>query len=208
MESSATATWAARPPAAEGANIIVADSNVDGTAKVAAELTRQGVTAFPFKVDVSKATEVEAMADFAVDKLGTLNGIFDNAGIGLMKPFLEMDPATYHKVIDVDQHSAYYGMDARGVAMRRGPRSRSLYVRNIQMKPFMKQKSMPLRASRSTLARAEADRVAIERWEGEGGTARPLKKPRDARSGDGPERGPRRKEVMARRATAAAPVAE
>jgi hypothetical protein len=41
---------------------------------------------------------------------GTLNGIFNNAGIGLVKPFLEMDPASYHKVIDVDQHSVYYGM--------------------------------------------------------------------------------------------------
>lgn len=96
--------------AAEGANIIVADFNVDGATKVAAELTRKGVKAFPFKVDVSKAAEVEALVDFAVEKLGTLNGIFNNAGIGLVKPFLEMDPASYHKVIEVDQHSVYYGM--------------------------------------------------------------------------------------------------
>jgi NAD(P)-dependent dehydrogenase (short-subunit alcohol dehydrogenase family) len=96
--------------AAEGANIIVADYNVDGASKVAGELTRKGVKAFPFKVDVSKAADVEAMGDFAVEKLGTLNGIFNNAGIGVVKPFLEMDPATYHKVIEVDQHSVYYGM--------------------------------------------------------------------------------------------------
>jgi len=93
-----------------GANLIVADYNVDGAAKVAAELIQNGVRAFPFKVDVAKAAEVEALVDFAVDKLGALNGIFNNAGIGLVKPFLEMDPATYHKVIDVDQHSVYYGM--------------------------------------------------------------------------------------------------
>jgi NAD(P)-dependent dehydrogenase (short-subunit alcohol dehydrogenase family) len=96
--------------AAEGANVIVADFNVDGASKVAGELTRTGVEAFPFEVDVSKAADVEAMVDFAVEKLGTLNGIFNNAGIGLVKPFLEMDPATYHKVIEVDQHSVYYGM--------------------------------------------------------------------------------------------------
>ena len=96
--------------AAEGANILVADFNVDGAGRVAHELTERGVSAFPFQVDVSKAAEVEAMVDFAVDKLGTLNGIFNNAGIGLVKPFLEMDPATYHKVIEVDQHSVYYGM--------------------------------------------------------------------------------------------------
>ncbi len=27
-----------------------------------------------------------------------------------MKPFLEMDPASYLKVIEADQHSVYYGM--------------------------------------------------------------------------------------------------
>ena len=96
--------------AAEGANVIVADFNIDGATKVAGELSRRDVKAFPFKVDVSKATDVEAMVEFAVEKLGTLNGIFNNAGIGVVKPFLEMDPATYHKVIEVDQHSVYYGM--------------------------------------------------------------------------------------------------
>jgi NAD(P)-dependent dehydrogenase (short-subunit alcohol dehydrogenase family) len=96
--------------AAEGANLIVADFNLEGATKVAAELAKKGANAFPFKVDVSKAAEVEALVNFAVEKLGTLNGIFNNAGIGLVKPFLEMDPATYHKVIEVDQHSVYYGM--------------------------------------------------------------------------------------------------
>jgi NAD(P)-dependent dehydrogenase (short-subunit alcohol dehydrogenase family) len=96
--------------AAEGANIIVADFNIDGASRVAADLSKNGVKAFPFKVDVSKAAEMEALVDFAVDKLGTLTGIFNNAGIGLVKPFLEMEPALYHKVIDVDQHSVYYGM--------------------------------------------------------------------------------------------------
>lgn len=96
--------------AEEGANLVVADFNLDGATKAAAELTKKGVKAFPFKVDVSKAAEIEAMVDFAVEKLGTLNGLFSNAGIGLVKPFLEMDPASYLRVIEVDQHSVYYGM--------------------------------------------------------------------------------------------------
>jgi NAD(P)-dependent dehydrogenase (short-subunit alcohol dehydrogenase family) len=96
--------------AAQGANIIVADFYLEGAIKVAAELEQAGVRAFPYQVDVSKAADVEALVDFSVEKLGTLNGIFNNAGIGIVKPFLEMDPATYHKVIEVDQHSVYYGM--------------------------------------------------------------------------------------------------
>jgi NAD(P)-dependent dehydrogenase (short-subunit alcohol dehydrogenase family) len=96
--------------AEEGADVIVADYNIDGATQVASDLTQKGVKAFPFKVDVSKGAEVEAMVDFAVEKLGTLNGMFNNAGIGLVKPFLEMDPGSYLKVIEVNQHSVYYGM--------------------------------------------------------------------------------------------------
>ena len=96
--------------AREGARLIVADYDIDGAENAAAELVSGGGGAFAFRVDVSKGEQVEATVEFAVEKFGTLNGIFNNAGIGLVKPFLEMDPATYHKVIDVDQHSVYYGM--------------------------------------------------------------------------------------------------
>jgi NAD(P)-dependent dehydrogenase (short-subunit alcohol dehydrogenase family) len=96
--------------AKKGANIIAADFNDDGAHAVAAQIEEMGTKAHHFKVDVSKPDQVKAMIDFAVDKFKTLNGIFNNAGIGLVKPFLEMDPASYHKVVEVDQHSVYYGM--------------------------------------------------------------------------------------------------
>ena len=100
---------ACRALAAEGARLVVADYDVDGAEKAAASLGGAS-KALAFRVDVAKADQVEAMVDFAAEKFGRLNGIFNNAGIGLVKPFLEMDPATYHRVIDVDQHSVYYGM--------------------------------------------------------------------------------------------------
>lgn len=93
-----------------GAKLVVADFNLEGAEQVAALLSKNGPQAKAYKIDVSKAEEVEKMIDWTVDTFGTLNGIFNNAGIGLVKPFLEMDPKSYHKVIDVDQHSVYYGM--------------------------------------------------------------------------------------------------
>jgi NAD(P)-dependent dehydrogenase (short-subunit alcohol dehydrogenase family) len=96
--------------AKKGAKIISADYNIEGAEKTSEELREIGVPSFSFKVDVSNADQVKALVDFAVEKFGTLNGIFNNAGIGLVKPFLEMEPASYMKVIEVDQHSVYYGM--------------------------------------------------------------------------------------------------
>jgi NAD(P)-dependent dehydrogenase (short-subunit alcohol dehydrogenase family) len=96
--------------AEQGATVVAADYNDVAANETAQTIQQKGGTASVIKVDVSKAEEVEAMIEAAVANHGTINGIFNNAGIGLVKPFLEMDPASYHKVVDVDQHSVYYGM--------------------------------------------------------------------------------------------------
>jgi NAD(P)-dependent dehydrogenase (short-subunit alcohol dehydrogenase family) len=96
--------------AAKGAIVVAADFNEVGAKAVTADIKARGGQAAAFKVDVSDAHQVEALVEFAVATFGTLNGIFNNAGISLVKPFLDMDPDSYLKVIGVDQHSVYYGM--------------------------------------------------------------------------------------------------
>lgn len=96
--------------ARQGANLIVADFDIDGAQTTAAEVETLGVKAFAYKVDVSDPEGVEAMVAFAVEKLGTLTGVFNNAGISKVQSLLEMDPASYRRVIEVDQFSVYYGL--------------------------------------------------------------------------------------------------
>ena len=96
--------------AEQGAIIVAADYNVEAAQETVDAIQQKGGTASAVKVDVAKAESVEAMVEAAVANHGTINGIFNNAGIGLVKPFLEMDPASYHRVVDVDQHGVYYGM--------------------------------------------------------------------------------------------------
>ncbi|WP_117168589.1 SDR family NAD(P)-dependent oxidoreductase [Paraliobacillus sediminis] len=95
---------------ARGAAVVIADFNEEGANQVVTEIEATGGKAASYKVDVANGDEIKALIDWTVEKFGTFNGIFNNAGIGLVKPFLEMDPETYHKVIDVDQHSVYYGL--------------------------------------------------------------------------------------------------
>ncbi|WP_117149014.1 MULTISPECIES: SDR family NAD(P)-dependent oxidoreductase [Paraliobacillus] len=95
---------------ARGASVVIADFNEEGAKQVVTEIEATGGKAASYKVDVANGDEIKALIDWTVEKFGTLNGIFNNAGIGLVKPFLEMDPESYHKVIDVDQHSVYYGL--------------------------------------------------------------------------------------------------
>jgi NAD(P)-dependent dehydrogenase (short-subunit alcohol dehydrogenase family) len=63
--------------AAEGASVVVADWNADGAARVARE-----IGAAPFTVDVSRERDVAAMIDFACNRFGKLNVLFNNAGVG------------------------------------------------------------------------------------------------------------------------------
>lgn len=100
--------------ARQGADLIIADFDIDGAQKAVAEIESlygaQGVRAFAYKVNVSDPEAIEALVEFAVEKLGTLTGVFNNAGMSKVQSLLDMDPASYRRVIEVDQFSVYYGL--------------------------------------------------------------------------------------------------
>ncbi len=96
--------------AVQGAFIVAADFNEIAAKEAVSLIEAASGTADFYKADVSKGDEVKGLIDWTVERFGTLNGIFNNAGIGLVKPFLEMDPESYHRVINVNQHGVYYGM--------------------------------------------------------------------------------------------------
>lgn len=96
--------------ASKGAIVVSADYKEATAKETAQQIVKNGGKASYFKVDVSKAEEVKQLVDLAAKEHGTLNGIFNNAGIGDVKPLLEHDPETYHRVVNVDQHGVYYGI--------------------------------------------------------------------------------------------------
>ncbi len=104
--------------AKQGAKLVVSDINEDAGKDVLAKVKELGAEAYFMKTDVSVKEEVEALVDFAVEKFGTLQGIFNNAGIGAMAPFLELEPEEYQKMIDINQNSVYYGMYYAGNKMK------------------------------------------------------------------------------------------
>jgi NAD(P)-dependent dehydrogenase (short-subunit alcohol dehydrogenase family) len=65
--------------AAEGARVCCADINEDGARKVAAEITANGGQAFAVAIDISDEASVNKAIEFAVAKLGRLDGAHINA---------------------------------------------------------------------------------------------------------------------------------
>ena len=79
--------WAVRRAvlfAAQGASVVVADINLDAAEEVAAAIRRDGGQARSLCVDVSKATDVEAMIDLAESEFGGLDVLYNNAGLWLL----------------------------------------------------------------------------------------------------------------------------
>jgi 3-oxoacyl-[acyl-carrier protein] reductase len=90
---------------AEGAKVAVADMNEEGAKKVAAEL---GANAFAIRCDVTKRADIDALVAATLKNFGTLDIVVNNAGYTHKnQPMLDVDEATFDRVLDVNFKSIY-----------------------------------------------------------------------------------------------------
>ena len=73
---------ASRIAAGLGMNIVMADVQQDALDKAVAEITALGAAVLPFRLDVSKAAEVEALGAATFKRFGAPHFVFNNAGVG------------------------------------------------------------------------------------------------------------------------------
>jgi NAD(P)-dependent dehydrogenase (short-subunit alcohol dehydrogenase family) len=65
-----------------GMRIVMADVQADALAAAQREIEALGAPVLPFRLDVSKAVEVEALAAATLQRFGTPHFVFNNAGVG------------------------------------------------------------------------------------------------------------------------------
>lgn len=104
-----------------GANCVVSDvADAPQAEAVASDLRARGVEAEVIACDVADAGQCQALIDQTVARFGSIDVLVNNAGIGfMMKPFLEVDPADWAKVIAVNLSGAFYCSQAAAKAMAR-----------------------------------------------------------------------------------------
>ncbi len=71
-----------RIAAARGMQIVMADVQADALQTAAAQISALGAQVLPFRLDVSKAAEVEALGAATLKQFGAPNLVFNNAGVG------------------------------------------------------------------------------------------------------------------------------
>ena len=72
----------ARIGAQRGMNLVLADVQQDALDKAAAEMQAAGAQVLAMRVDVSKATEMDALAAATHARFGAPHVVFNNAGVG------------------------------------------------------------------------------------------------------------------------------
>lgn len=88
--------------AKEGANIVVADINLEGAQQVAEEVKTLGKQALAIKVDVSRSQEVNVMAKTTLEKFAHIDILVNNAGGAArdrMTPFHQSIEETWDHVL-------------------------------------------------------------------------------------------------------------
>lgn len=96
-----------------GADIVIFDIN-DASAVAGAIASEYGVRALAIKVDVTKPDMVNSAIEEAADKMGTLDLLFNNAGICLHKDAIDVTPEDWLGVINVNLNGIFFVAQAFG----------------------------------------------------------------------------------------------
>lgn len=96
--------------ASTGASVVVADIDMSGVDETAALISATGAKAVAVKVDVTSKESTDALAQAALDAFGRIDVLINNAAIYATltrKPFTEIDPAEWDRVMNVNVKGAW-----------------------------------------------------------------------------------------------------
>ena len=95
----------ARAMSREGASVVIADVEQPALDRAAAELGAVGVL-----TDVSRAAEVERLAEEVIGRHGRVDLVVNNAGVARIAPFHELSEDDFAWVLDVNLWGVIHGM--------------------------------------------------------------------------------------------------
>jgi NAD(P)-dependent dehydrogenase (short-subunit alcohol dehydrogenase family) len=106
--------------AREGMNVCVGARSVDEVKQAVRELESvEGVSATGAACDVRASEECEALIAHAVEELGGVDVLVNNAGVGLFKPVEETTPEEFRAVIETNLFGVFYCCRAAIPEMKR-----------------------------------------------------------------------------------------
>jgi NAD(P)-dependent dehydrogenase (short-subunit alcohol dehydrogenase family) len=102
----------ARRCAREGMRVVLVDIDGEALARATAELGADGARTLAVPTDVSRAAEVEALAQRTLKAFGAVHLLFNNAGVTLPGSIWETTDADWEWVLGVDLWGVIHGVRA------------------------------------------------------------------------------------------------
>ncbi len=99
-----------RLAAQRGMNVVMADVQADALQRAAKEIEGLGAQVLPYRLDVSKAAEVEALGAATMKRFGAPSIVFNNAGVGAGGLIWESTVADWDWVIGVNVMGVAHGI--------------------------------------------------------------------------------------------------
>ena len=95
--------------AKEGSKVVIADINIEGATSTAQEI---GSNALAVKMDVTKQESIDQAVNTAVDQLGGIDILINNAAIFTAAPITEIQREDYQKVFDINVSGTLFTLQA------------------------------------------------------------------------------------------------
>jgi len=92
----------------EGAEIVIADVNADGSEETAELIRQRGRQALVTSTNVTDSSSVRSAIERSIAQFGQVNIVVNNAGINIRAPVEETTDDQWHQVIDVNLHGVWY----------------------------------------------------------------------------------------------------
>ncbi|WP_166925420.1 3-ketoacyl-ACP reductase [Flavobacterium poyangense] len=94
--------------AKEGVNVILVARTQADVDQLSTEISALGVKSLALSADVSDINSINTAVEKALAEFKTIDILINNAGIGSFGKFLEMEPAAWEKIIQVNLMGTYY----------------------------------------------------------------------------------------------------
>ena len=117
--------------AADGAAVVVADLDDAAAAATVAGIEAAGGRALAVHVDVTRPTEVEAMAASTIEAFGRIDALVNNAGILRSTRAAEVTPEEWHLVVDANLTGSFLCARAAYPALRDSRHGRIVNVASM-----------------------------------------------------------------------------
>ncbi|MNQ39108.1 3-oxoacyl-[acyl-carrier-protein] reductase FabG [compost metagenome] len=94
--------------AKEGVNVILVSRTQTDIDQLADEASNLGVKSLALAADVSDINSINSAVEKALSKFKTIDILINNAGIASFGKFMELEPAEWEKIIQVNLMGTYY----------------------------------------------------------------------------------------------------